>query len=160
MLQQHFHHLGHTADLALGLALARPERIVICLNGDGSMLMSLGTLATIAATGAANLRLFILDNGVYEITGNQPVTGAGRIDYPALGRAAGLERAVAFDDAAAYETALPAVLADAGPTLVALRVAPGGEGPIQRSPGEAAAYLQTSLAESARQLRNTLIVSG
>ena len=57
--------MGHAADLALGIALARPERKVICLNGDGSMLMSLGTLATVVDAGATNLVLFVVDNGEF-----------------------------------------------------------------------------------------------
>ena len=79
--------MGHTADLALGVALAQPSRRVLCLNGDGSMLMSLGTLATIVETGAANLILFVIVNGTYEITGNQPVPGAKALDFAAIARA-------------------------------------------------------------------------
>ena len=60
--------MGHAADLALGIALARPERKVICLNGDGSMLMTLGTLATITGAGAGNLVLIVVQNGTYGIT--------------------------------------------------------------------------------------------
>src|SRR2546427_8772921 len=63
--------MGHAADFALGVALARPERQVLCLNGDGSMLMTLGTLVTIVDSGATNLVLFVLENATYEITGNQ-----------------------------------------------------------------------------------------
>ena len=57
---------------------------MICLNGDGSMLMCLGTLATIAQSGVRNLVLFVLQNGTYEITGNQPVPGSDTIDYAAI----------------------------------------------------------------------------
>ena len=81
--------MGHAADLALGIALALPERKVICLNGDGSMLMTLGTLATIVGSGAQNLILFVVDNGRFEITGSQPVAGAGLTDFAAFARAAG-----------------------------------------------------------------------
>jgi thiamine pyrophosphate-dependent acetolactate synthase large subunit-like protein len=72
--------MGHTADLALGIALAQRSRKVICLNGDGSMLMTLGTLATIIASGATNFVLFVIQNGAYEITGNQAIPAADRID--------------------------------------------------------------------------------
>ena len=51
--------MGHAADLALGIAMARPERRVLCLNGDGSMLMSLGTLATVVEAGVQNLALIV-----------------------------------------------------------------------------------------------------
>ena len=52
--------------------------------------MNLGTLVTIVGSGAKNLILFVLENGTYEITGNQPIPGAGRVDFPGLARAAGL----------------------------------------------------------------------
>lgn len=148
--------MGHAADLALGVALARPDRRVLCLNGDGSMLMSLGTLATIVGSGATNLVLFVLDNLAYEITGHQPVPGAGRVDFAALARAVGFRRVHYFDAAAAYESALDAILRADGPTMVHLRVALGHEGPISRSEVEEARYLKTSLAEWSRTLRGAL----
>ena len=84
--------MGHAADLALGIALARPNRTVVCLNADGSMLMTLGTLATVAGVAATNLVLIVVDNGTYEITGSQPVPSAGSIDYAAMAEAAGFPR--------------------------------------------------------------------
>lgn len=148
--------MGHAADLALGIALARPDRKVICLNGDGSMLMSLGTLATIAGAGAANLTLFVLDNGVFEITGRQPVPAGGLIDYGRLAEACGFPSVFRFDDARTYTAGLPDVLAARGPTLVHALVEPGAEGPIERSEREAAPYLQCSLAEWSRRFRAAL----
>jgi hypothetical protein len=53
---------------------------VVCLNGDSSMLMSLGTLVTIAACGAANLVLFVLENDTYS-SREQAIPGAGRVDF-------------------------------------------------------------------------------
>jgi len=149
--------MGHAADFALGIALAQPARTVICLNGDGSMLMSLGTLVTIVASGATNLVLFVLQNDTYEVTGNQPVPGAGRVDYSAMARAAGFARAHTFSDTAAYEAALPSILQGAGPVCVTVKVEPGSETPLGRGPEQAAAYLRPSLAESARQLRRALV---
>lgn len=148
--------MGHAADLALGIALARPERVVICLNGDGGMLMSLGTLATIVDSGATNLLLFVIVNRVYEITGNQPVPGADRVDFAALARAAGFDRVFHFDDASAYEQALEGILSAAGPTFVSVLVAAGREGPISRGPAESARYLQVSLADWARRFRRAI----
>ena len=149
--------MGHAADLALGIALAQPHRNVICLNGDGSMLMSLGTLATIIASGARNLVLFVIDNAAYEITGSQPTPGAGVLDFTAMARAAGFRRAYRFDDAEAYAAALPDLLRGDGPVFACLRVAPGDEGPISRKPAEEARYLKTSLADWARTLRTALL---
>jgi thiamine pyrophosphate-dependent acetolactate synthase large subunit-like protein len=148
--------MAHAADFALGVALARPERQVLCLNGDGSMLMSLGTLATIVESGARNLVLFVLENGTYEITGNQPVPARGRVDYAAVARAAGFPRAERYDEPEAYAAALPGLLAAQGPVCVVVAVEPGQEKPLGRGPGQAAAYLRPSLAESVRELRRAL----
>jgi len=149
--------MGHTADLALGIALARPERRVICLNGDGSMLMSLGTLAAITGARAENLILFVIQNDRYEITGNQPLPGAPDLDFPTLARGAGFRRVYYFDDAALFAAQLPEVMSGTGPVFVAVRVEQGSEGPISRSGQETSAYLKVSLAESARRLREALM---
>jgi thiamine pyrophosphate-dependent acetolactate synthase large subunit-like protein len=149
--------MGHTADLAIGIALARPDRKIICLNGDGSMLMTLGTLVTAVQAAAGNLILFVVQNDTYEITGNLPIPGAGGVDFAGLGRGAGFRRVYVFEDANSYADSLPEVLSGTGPVLVVAQVEPGAEGPISRSDREAAAYLQVSLAESARQLRRALL---
>ena len=75
--------MGHVADLALGIALAQPHRRVICLNGDGSLLMTLGSLATVVEAEVRNLILFTVENRTFEITGNQAIAG---------GRPGGLRR--------------------------------------------------------------------
>jgi thiamine pyrophosphate-dependent acetolactate synthase large subunit-like protein len=63
--------MGGTAMVGLGLALAQPNRRVLVLTGDGDMLMGIGSLATIAVTGAPNLAIAVLDNGRYGETGAQ-----------------------------------------------------------------------------------------
>jgi thiamine pyrophosphate-dependent acetolactate synthase large subunit-like protein len=148
--------MGHTADLALGVALAQPGRTVICLNGDGSMLMSLGTLATIVESGARNLVLFVVVNGTYEITGNQPIPGGGHIDFAAMAAAAGFARVFDVDDADAYVAQLDEIFAGPGPTFVSVHVEPGSQGPISRSDVEEARYLKVSLAEWSLQMRGVL----
>ena len=148
--------MGHGADLALGIALARPSRKVVCLNGDGSMLMTLGTLATVVGAAPLNLVLIVCDNGTFEITGNQPVAAAGRLDHAALAEAAGFRSIFRFEDARDYVESLPDVLAALGPTFVHALVQPGSEGPISRGPDQEVAYLRPSLAESARTLRRAL----
>jgi thiamine pyrophosphate-dependent acetolactate synthase large subunit-like protein len=148
--------MGHAADLALGLALARPERRVICLNGDGSMLMTLGTLATIVASGAENVVLFVLENGTYEITGNQPIPGARRLDFCDLARAAGFPKVFRFDELGLFERVVDRVLGRGGPVFVSAVVEPGTEGPIVRGGADEPPYLQASLVESARRIRRFL----
>lgn len=148
--------MGHAADLALGIAMAQPRRTVICLNGDGSMLMSLGTLVTVVEAGVRNLVLFVAVNGTYEITGNQPIPAAQRLDFPGLARAAGFPRVFAYDDAGAYESALDDILSQPGPTFVCAYCEAGSEGPISRTASEPARYLQVSLADGSRRLRAAL----
>jgi len=149
--------MGHTADLALGIALAQPSRKVVCLNGDGSMLMTLGTLATVAGSGATNFVLFVVQNDTYEITGNQGIPAAGRLDFTLLAAGAGFRRTYHFEDPDSYKKTLPEVLSGEGPVFVSVRVEKGLEGPISRSAKEKSRYLRISLAQSAHELRKALI---
>lgn len=113
--------MGQAPALGLGLALAQPERRIIVVNGDGSMLMNLGSLATIAAH-PANLFLLIMDNGIYEVTGGQATAGQGRVDFAGLARAAGITRVYAFDSQEAWQAGAVEALAGSGPVAVCLRV--------------------------------------
>lgn len=151
--------MGHTADLALGIALAQPDRRVLCLNGDGSMLMTLGTLVTIVDSGARNLVLFVLENGSYEITGNQPIPGAKSVDFPGLARAAGFPRVYDLAFRRDFEAVLPKILSADGPIFVGVRMERGSEGPISRSSREEARYLKTSLADCSRDFRAAILGS-
>src|SRR5450755_3036093 len=79
--------MGLACPIALGVALAQPERGVIALEGDGSILMSLGCLTTIGKEAPRNLTIIIWDNGIYQITGKQPTATAGSTDIVAIGKA-------------------------------------------------------------------------
>ena len=129
--------MGLATSYGLGLALAQPARRVVVVNGDGSMLMNLGSLVSIVDAGAANLTVLVVDNGVYEVTGAQPVPGAGRVDFAAMARASGFRAVHRFADGARWAREVGAVLDAQGPTLVVLEVlgAAGIAGP--RSPGPA-----------------------
>jgi len=148
--------MGHAADLALGIALARPERQVICFNGDGSMLMCLGTLATIIATGVTNLTLVVLQNGVYEITGGQAVPGIRRIDLAGMARAAGFGSVLEWRTIEEASTGLERSGQGTGPRFILAHVSPGSDGPIRRGPGVSEPFLKASIAESAHALRRRL----
>ncbi|HEY7156940.1 MAG TPA: thiamine pyrophosphate-dependent enzyme [Gemmataceae bacterium] len=113
--------MGQGPALGLGLALAQPRRGVIVLNGDGCTLMNLGCLVTLASH-PANVYLLILDNGLYEVTGGQPVAGAGRTDFAGLARAAGISRVYAFDNADAWRAGAAEALTGAGPVVISLKV--------------------------------------
>jgi phosphonopyruvate decarboxylase len=117
--------MGSASSLALGIALARPQRRVIVLDGDGCVLMQLGSLVTIAGQAPRNLYHFIFENGRYETSGNQELPGFGRFDLCQMGRAAGYRQALSFDDARQMEVALPQIFAAEGPALVRLAISPG-----------------------------------
>jgi thiamine pyrophosphate-dependent acetolactate synthase large subunit-like protein len=120
--------MGHAGDFALGLALARPERKTIVLKGDGGLLMSLGSLATWAASAPGNLLVLLLENRSYELTGGQPLPP--RVDFAGLARAAGLPGGGAtrkgkverIETLAEVEQALPRLLTEEGPHFVVLPV--------------------------------------
>jgi sulfopyruvate decarboxylase subunit beta len=113
--------MGHAPSLGLGLALAQPERGVIVVNGDGCMLMSLGSLVTLADQ-AAQVYLLILDNGLYEVTGGQAHAGAGHVDFALVARGAGVRRVYAFDTLHAWQAGAGEALSGPGPVVIWLKV--------------------------------------
>ena len=119
--------MGHAADFAMGLALAKPDFNMWVLNGDGSMLMSLGTLVTICQTPPPNLVLFVLQNNTFEVTGNQLIPGAGTVSFPDLARASGFERVYEFEEIAALRGELGRILEAPGPLFICLHIVPGKE---------------------------------
>jgi thiamine pyrophosphate-dependent acetolactate synthase large subunit-like protein len=119
--------MGQAPALGLGLALAKPQREVVVFNGDGCTLMSPGCLATIVATGAKNLSVIVLDNGIYEVTGGQKTAAAiGRVDFAALARACGFTSVFAFDSLEAWRAEARQALSAPGPRFIVLRVEPVG----------------------------------
>jgi thiamine pyrophosphate-dependent acetolactate synthase large subunit-like protein len=120
--------MGLAASIGLGVAKAKPDRRVIVFDGDGNVLMNLGTLATIAAAAPRNLVHLCFDNGVHASTGAQP-TVSDRVRLEELARAAGYRFAARVESRAALVETLPVVLAGAGPAFLLVRVALGPPGP-------------------------------
>jgi len=85
----HLQNLGLTSSMALGLALALPHRKVVAFDGDGSLLLNLGSLATIANQHPKNLIHIVFDNECYESSRGAPTATAGRADLAAIARGAG-----------------------------------------------------------------------
>jgi phosphonopyruvate decarboxylase len=124
--------MGHASAAGLGLAVARPDRRVVVLDGDGACLMHLGSLSTVAAAAPPNFAHVVLDNGTYESTGGQPSTsGVTRIEAVAL--AAGYRWAAAVDRAEQLPAALRATFAAPGPALLLVRTAPRSGPPPPRA---------------------------
>ncbi|MCL6648463.1 MAG: thiamine pyrophosphate-binding protein [Chloroflexi bacterium] len=121
--------MGKASSVALGLALAQPRRQVLCLDGDGSLLMNLGSLVTIAGAAPPNLVHFVFENRVYNITGGQPLPAAGKVDFALMARAAGYPLARTFTHQAQLEQGLPELLSTPGPVFACLQVEPAGPQP-------------------------------
>jgi sulfopyruvate decarboxylase subunit beta len=115
--------MGLASSIGLGLAIAQPGRRVIVLDGDGSVLMNLGTLTTIAHHAPDNYLLVILDNCCYGSTGSQPSCTAGRTDLAGMAQAAGVDRVMRASNPAELEKALNSGLGDGG--VVVVQVEPG-----------------------------------
>lgn len=118
--------MGLASSHALGLALGLPDRRVIVLDGDGSLLMNLASLVTIAEAAPRNLFHFVCENGAYEANGGHPIPGRDRIDFAGFASAAGYRAVHAFSDLEMFEQQVGAVLAGPGPVFAALKLAPGG----------------------------------
>lgn len=124
--------MGLAVPIALGVALAQPERRVFALEGDGSMLMQLGVLTTIANRALKNLAVIVWDNAMYQITGSQPTASAGLTDFVAIARGAGLESSAWAADEQEFEALVDQALAKDGPWFIAARIdgsAPNGQTP-------------------------------
>jgi len=113
--------MGLAAPIALGVALAQPARQVIALEGDGSLLMQLGALGTIASLQPKNLTLIVWDNGAYQITGSQPTLTATGVDLVAIAKGSGLAQSAWAADEAHFEALLDQALAGAGPQFICAR---------------------------------------
>ena len=114
--------MGKASSVALGIAIARPDRRVMVLDGDGAVLMNLGTLVTIAGEAPANLVHFVFEDGVYYTTGGQPVPGAGTFDLAGMAESAGFPHSFTFDDLEDLVSELPRIAELEGPVFVCLKV--------------------------------------
>ena len=116
--------MGKASSVGLGIALAHPERKVMVLDGDGSLLMNLGSMVTLSNKAPRNLYHFLFENGVYAVTGGQPVPGAGNADWEKMAAGAGYAATFSFDNLEDLTTRIDEVLAARGPVFVHLAVAP------------------------------------
>lgn len=122
---QNFYMLGSMGlafPIALGVALAQPDRRVFALEGDGSLLMQLGALSTIAALKPKNLIMIVMDNGIYQITGAQPTPAAGVADLVAIALGSGLANSAWAVDEEDFERLVDAAMSVDEPSLIALRI--------------------------------------
>lgn len=140
--------MGLASSIGLGIALATPDRRVLVFDGDGNVLMNMGTLATIAVAAPANLRHVCFDNGAHASTGAQS-TIADRVPLDGIARAAGYRSVVRVETPEALRVAVPGFLASPGPSFLHVRVALGPKGPpgprIPYTPPEMTARVRRAL---------------
>jgi thiamine pyrophosphate-dependent acetolactate synthase large subunit-like protein len=117
--------MGQASSHALGLAVGSPDRRIIVLDGDGSLLMNLGSLVTIANLRPKHFLHLVFENGVYEVNGGHPIPGAEQIDFANIAEAAGYQHASCFNQLDAFEASLPELLAFDGPVMAVLKVMAG-----------------------------------
>ena len=122
--------MGDVIGMAVGLALALPHRKIICLDGDGSVLMELGQLVVMGQESPANLVAFIVDNGVYESIGStkgvpRATATSGKTDLAALAKGAGVPYAINVETAEQLEKEMELAFSQQGCRFVNVRTKPG-----------------------------------
>ena len=118
--------MGLALPVALGLAVAQPDREVVVVEGDGGFLMHMGGLVTVAGVAPANLTVLLIDNGVHGASGGQALASPN-VDFAALGRAAGLQRSEAIATEDAFRAALAPAFETSEPSFLTLATAPDTE---------------------------------
>jgi thiamine pyrophosphate-dependent acetolactate synthase large subunit-like protein len=114
--------MGLASSIGLGLAMAQPDRRVLVLDGDGSLLMNLGTLATIGWVRPKNLVVIVWDNGVYGTTGGQDTATKHGADLEAAARAMGVTATATVRTPAELDRAMARTRSEAGPWVVVAKV--------------------------------------
>ena len=114
--------MGKASSLGLGVALARPDVKVVVLDGDGSLLMNMGALVTIAGQAPKNLVHVVLEGGTYDTSGGQPTPGTGILDWAAVAKGAGYKTTASIDTEEDLAQQWPSLLAAEGPTFVRIGV--------------------------------------
>ena len=114
--------MGHTASATFGLAVGLPDEKVVLFDAEGSLLMNLGVLATIAGKQPKNFYHILLDNESYATTGRQPVPNAQQINYAGMAREAGYASTHEFDDLEDFVTNIEGILNETGPVFVAVNI--------------------------------------
>lgn len=146
--KQNFYMLGSMGlaiPIAFGVAIAQPHRHVVALEGDGSLLMQLGCLGTVAMRAPRNLTMIVWDNGVYQITGSQPTASAVAVDLVAVAKACGIAESHWAADEDDFDRLVGGAL-QGGPTLIAAKIdGAAGVGQTERDPVRIRAAFMTGL---------------
>lgn len=114
--------MGLAVPIGLGLALAQPERTVVVMEGEGSVLMNLGALSTVGRKAPSNLTIIIWDNAQWQLTGGQPTATGVSTDLAAVARACGIANASAPADADEFESQVRYAIDSPGPHAMIVHI--------------------------------------
>ena len=140
--------MGQASSHGLGLALGTPSEKVVVLDGDGSLLMNLGSLVTVANMAPSNFVHFVSQNNTYEVNGNFPIPGTSKVKFDGLALEAGYRHAFSYNDCTQFKADIDEILNMQGPVMVCLHVEPGEFYPTD--------YTMIHSAESRSTFRNAL----
>jgi phosphonopyruvate decarboxylase len=146
--------MGQASSSALGFALGLPNRKIIVLDGDGSLLMNLGSLVTIADVAPMNLTHFVCQNGCYEANGEHPIPAHEKVSFAGFARAAGYLTVSEYFDLEDLKMNLPTFMEAPGPSFATLHVTAGEKPTLDYSlvhGAEARLIFEAGLAEVLRQ---------
>ena len=144
--------MGKASSIALGLCLAQPQRKIIVVDGDGSLLMNLGSLVTIGGKAPENLYHFVMHNGVYAVTGGQPIPNADGFTFAGLAKASGYANSVFFDDLEDFVTSIDEIFASRGPVMIALKSEPV----VENTPSRMRTRVARLTPQAMREKKETL----
>jgi len=143
--------MGLASSIGLGIAVSQPEQPVAVLDGDGNVLMNLGTLPMIASSKPRRFFHFVIDNGVYASTGNQPTASPG-VQIEEIARACGYARVARVRDRAALEAKVAEFVGADGPSLLLVETVVESGPPAPRipfTPQEMTARMRSALGAGA-----------
>ena len=123
--------MGHCSSIALGISLAKPNRQVICIDGDGAMLMHLGSLTSIASLYPKNFHHILMNNEVHESVGGQD-TAAKNVDLSAIVAAVGISNIFKAETPDELKTCITDFMAAAGPAFLEVKIRPGSREDLGR----------------------------
>ncbi len=123
--------MGHASQIALGIALAQPERRVWCFDGDGAAIMHMGSMAIVANKAPKNYVHVVFNNGAHDSVGGQPTVGL-KIDLPAVAKAVSYKAIYSVETKEYLQELLEKLKAQDGPVLLEVKVRKGNRKDLGR----------------------------
>ena len=123
--------MGHSSSIALGIALAQPERKVWCFDGDGATIMHMGSMAIVASKKPTNYIHVVFNNGAHDSVGGQPTVGL-KINLPAVAKAVGYAAAYSVSTKQELANQLSQIPITSGPVLIEIKVKKGNRKDLGR----------------------------